>query len=48
MQFCYIMLFDTIHHRGQLSSYYRPIDATQPNLMGPTAEDEEARMAKQN
>jgi len=48
MQFCWMMLFDTIHHRGQLTSYYRPIGSTQPELMGPTAEVEEAMMAKMN
>ena len=46
MDFCWMMLFDTIHHRGQLTSYYRPIGSTQPNLMGPTLEEEEAMMAK--
>lgn len=48
MQICWTMLFDTIHHRGQLTSYYRPIGSTQPELMGPTAEVEEAMMAKMN
>jgi len=47
-QFCWMLLFDTIHHRGQLTSYYRPIGSTQPELMGPTAEVEEAMMAKMN
>ena len=48
MQVCWMMLFDTIHHRGQLTSYYRPIDIVQPSLMGPTLEEEEAMMAKMN
>ncbi len=48
MQFCWIMFNDTIHHRGQLSSYYRVLGATQPELYGPTAEVEEAMMAKAN
>ncbi len=43
-KFCWTMLFDTIHHRGELASYYRVIGAIQPNLMGPTAEEEEAMM----
>ena len=48
MQFCWMMLFDTIHHRGQLTSYYRPIGSVQPSLMGPTWEEEEAMMSKSN
>ncbi len=48
MQFCWMMFFDTIHHRGQLSSYYRVLGAVQPELYGPTAEVEEAMMAKAN
>ena len=48
MQFCWMMLFDTIHHRGQLTSYYRPIGSVQPSIMGPTWEDEEAMMSKSN
>ncbi|MEO8086644.1 MAG: DinB family protein [Bacteroidota bacterium] len=48
MQTCWTMLFDTIHHRGQLTSYYRPIGSVQPELMGPTLEVEEAMMAKMN
>jgi uncharacterized damage-inducible protein DinB len=48
MQFAWMMLFDTVHHRGQLTSYYRPIGSTQPSLMGPTWEEEEAMMAKSN
>jgi uncharacterized damage-inducible protein DinB len=48
MQMCWIMLLDTVHHRGQLSSYFRVIGATQPDIYGPTAEMEEAMMAKSN
>jgi uncharacterized damage-inducible protein DinB len=48
MQHCWMMLYDTIHHRGQLTSYYRMLGVTQPELMGPTAEVEEAMMAKMN
>ena len=48
METCWTMLFDSVHHRGQLTSYYRPIGVTQPNLMGPTFEEEMAMMAKQN
>jgi uncharacterized damage-inducible protein DinB len=48
MQLCWMMQNDTIHHRGQLTSYYRVLGITQPNVMGPTLEEEEAMMAKQN
>lgn len=48
MQHCWMMLFDTVHHRGQLTSYYRMLGFAQPELMGPTAEVEEAMMAKMN
>ena len=42
---CWTFLFDIIHHRGQLSTYYRPMGAIQPNIYGPTAEMVEAMMA---
>jgi DinB family. len=32
-------LFDAIHHRGQLSSYLRPIGAAVPSIYGPSADD---------
>jgi len=48
MQHCWMMLFDTIHHRGQLTSYYRMLGVPQPELMGPTQEVEEAMFAKMN
>ena len=47
-QMCWAMHNDLIHHRGQLSSYYRIIGATQPEIYGPTTEMEEAMMAKSN
>ena len=43
---CWMFMFDLIHHRGQLSTYYRPMGATQPNIYGPTAEMVESMMAK--
>ncbi|HYV92740.1 MAG TPA: DinB family protein [Chitinophagales bacterium] len=46
MQICWDMLNDTIHHRGELASYYRVIGVKQPNLMGPTTEEEEEMMAR--
>ncbi len=41
-QMCWTFLFDIIHHRGQLSTYYRPMGAVQPDIYGPTAEMVEA------
>jgi uncharacterized damage-inducible protein DinB len=32
-------LFDAIHHRGQLSSYLRPMGAKVPAIYGPSADD---------
>jgi len=48
MQVCWMMYNDTVHHRGQLTSYYRILGISQPSLMGPTFEEEEAMMAKSN
>src|SRR4051812_46564571 len=45
MQFAWTMYHDNIHHRGQLSSYYRNLGEKQPSLMGPTHEEELAMMA---
>lgn len=45
MQVSWMMYIDTIHHRGQLTTYYRTLGITQPSLMGPTLEEEEAMMA---
>jgi uncharacterized damage-inducible protein DinB len=42
---CWMFLFDLIHHRGQLSTYYRPMGAKQPAIYGPTAEMVEEMMA---
>jgi uncharacterized damage-inducible protein DinB len=42
---CWSFLFDIIHHRGQLSTYYRPMGASQPSIYGPTAEMVEAMTA---
>ena len=46
-QTCWMFLFDLIHHRGQLSSYYRPMGLVQPAIYGPTSEMVEQMMAKQ-
>ncbi len=32
-------LFDAMHHRGQLSTYLRPIGAKVPSIYGPSADD---------
>jgi uncharacterized damage-inducible protein DinB len=32
-------LFDIIHHRGQLSTYLRPMGSTVPPIYGPTADE---------
>jgi hypothetical protein len=32
-------LFDAIHHRGQLSSYLRPMGSKVPSIYGPSADD---------
>jgi len=32
-------LFDAIHHRGQLSTYLRPLGAKVPSIYGPSADD---------
>jgi len=35
----WIALFDSVHHRGQLSTYIRPMGATVPSIYGPSADD---------
>lgn len=32
-------LFDQIHHRGQLSTYLRPMGSTVPQIYGPSADE---------
>jgi len=32
-------LFDSIHHRGQLSTYLRPMGSKVPSIYGPSADD---------
>jgi uncharacterized damage-inducible protein DinB len=46
----WIALFDFVHHRGQLSSYIRPMGGKVPSIYGPSADEaaqtqEEARGA---
>ena len=33
------MLFDAIHHRGQLSAYIRPMGGKVPSIYGPSGDD---------
>jgi len=33
-------LFDTVHHRGQLSTYLRPMGSTVPSIYGPSADEQ--------
>ena len=34
-EFLWFILFDAIHHRGQLSTYIRPMGGTVPAIYGP-------------
>jgi uncharacterized damage-inducible protein DinB len=38
-QFLWFLLFDAIHHRGQLAAYLRPMGAKVPSIYGPSADD---------
>jgi uncharacterized damage-inducible protein DinB len=42
-QFLWFILFDAIHHRGQLSAYLRPMGSTVPAIYGPSADASPAR-----
>jgi uncharacterized damage-inducible protein DinB len=44
----WMLMFDIIHHRGQLSTYYRHMGVRNPSIYGPTAEDMEAMAAAHN
>lgn len=35
----WITLFDQVHHRGQLSTYLRPMGSTVPSIYGPSADE---------
>jgi len=37
-QFLWFILFDAIHHRGQLAAYLRPMGGTVPSIYGPSAD----------
>ena len=38
-QFMWGFLFDAVHHRGQLSTYLRPMGGKVPSIYGPSADD---------
>src|SRR5262249_47549021 len=38
-QFMWGFLFDAVHHRGQLSTYLRPMGGKVPCIYGPSADD---------
>ncbi|HKP36387.1 MAG TPA: DinB family protein [Pyrinomonadaceae bacterium] len=38
-QFLWSMMFDAIHHRGQLSAYLRPMGGKVPAIYGPSADE---------
>jgi uncharacterized damage-inducible protein DinB len=41
-QFLWFILFDAIHHRGQLSAYLRPMGGKVPSIYGPSADERPA------
>ena len=38
-QFLWMFFFDAIHHRGQLSTYIRPMGGKVPSIYGPSGDD---------
>ena len=38
-EFLWLILFDAIHHRGQLSAYLRPMGGKVPAIYGPSADE---------
>ena len=41
-KFIWFILFDSIHHRGQLSAYLRPMGGKVPAIYGPSADESSA------
>ena len=41
-KFLWFILFDAIHHRGQLSAYLRPMGGKVPAIYGPSADERPA------
>jgi uncharacterized damage-inducible protein DinB len=44
-QFLWSMMFDAIHHRGQLSAYLRPMGGKVPAIYGPSADEKPSQSA---
>ena len=40
MQLAWVLFMDSVHHRGQLSTYLRPMESKVPAIYGPSADDE--------
>jgi uncharacterized damage-inducible protein DinB len=38
-QMAWSFLFDIVHHRGQITTYLRPMGSTVPQVYGPTADE---------
>jgi len=38
-EFLWYIFFDAIHHRGQLSTYIRPMGGKVPHIYGPSGDD---------
>ena len=38
-QLAWMMFLDAVHHRGQLSTYLRPMGSKVPAIYGPSADD---------
>ena len=36
---CFWILFDGVHHRGQLSTYIRPMGGKVPSIYGPSGDE---------
>lgn len=39
--FLWMVLFDSVHHRGQLAAYLRPMGGKVPSIYGPSADEKE-------
>ena len=38
-QMAWSFLFDIVHHRGQITTYLRPMGSTVPQIYGPSADE---------
>jgi uncharacterized damage-inducible protein DinB len=41
--FLWLILFDAIHHRGQLTTYIRPMGGKVPSIYGPSGDERPPR-----